>query len=182
MARIGLVEPEQATGPASELLGGVKKKLGLVPNMTKALANSPAALESYVAFSGAMAKAKLPAKVREQIAILTAERNACTYCLSAHTMIGQKLGLSAEEAERARDGSSEDAKAEAALRFASRVLETSGGVSEADVRAVREAGYGDGEIAEIIAAVALNVFTNYVNVGLAVDVDFPRVEARRREG
>ncbi len=178
MARLHTVDPASATGPASQLLAGVKKALGLVPNMTRVMANAPAVLKGYVEFSSALAGGTLPAKTREQIALLTAEHNRCSYCLSAHTAIGKMTGLTPAEIASARDGESADAREASALKFASRVLATNGGVDDRDLEAVKRAGFGDGEIAEIIAAVALNVFTNYFNRAAGVDIDFPIVTPR----
>jgi uncharacterized peroxidase-related enzyme len=175
MARIPTIDPQSASGPAADLLAAVKAKLGIVPNMTRVMANSAAALEGYLNFSGALGKGALPAKVREQIAILVAEVNSCTYCLSAHIAIGKMVGLPESELASAREGASADAKTEAALRFASAVLSSTGEVSDDDVRAVRDAGWTDAQIAEIVANVALNVYTNLINKTFNVEVDFPVV-------
>ncbi len=176
MARIPTIEPENAPAPAAELLAAVKSKLGLVPNMTKVMANSAPVLEGYLGFSGALGKGSLPAKVREQIAILVAEGNACTYCLSAHTAIGKMVGLPESELAAARDASSSDPKTAAALRFASKVLTNQGSIDAADVAAVRDAGWNDAQIAEIVANVSLNIYTNLINKTFDVEVDFPVVQ------
>jgi len=176
MSRIPLVDPASATGKTAELLAGVQKKLGVTPNMTKVMANAPVVLESYVAFSGALGHGKLPAKLREQIAILVAEINDCGYCLSAHTAIGKMLGLSGIELAASRNGTSEIAKTASALRFAERVLRTGGSVSDDDFAKVKNAGWSDAEAAEIVANVALNIFTNLVNKTFDVEIDFPVVE------
>lgn len=85
------VDPATATGKAAELLADVQKTLGLTPNMTKVMANSPALLQGYLALSGALAGGVLPTGVRERLAIATAEYNGCAYCLSAHTYIGANI-------------------------------------------------------------------------------------------
>ncbi|MGP1309421.1 MAG: carboxymuconolactone decarboxylase family protein [Phycisphaerales bacterium] len=175
MARITTVNPESAPAAAGELLAAVKAKLGLVPNMTKVMANSPAALKGYLGFSGALGEGSLPAKVREQIAILVAEGNSCTYCLSAHTAIGKMIGLPESELAAAREGTSSDPKTLAALRFAHAVLSTTGEVTDDEVRAVLDAGWSEAQVAEIVANVALNVYTNLINKTFAVEVDFPVV-------
>jgi uncharacterized peroxidase-related enzyme len=175
MSRLHAVDPSTATGKAKELLDAVKGKLGIVPNMTRVMASSPVVLESYLRFSGALAGGFLDAKTREQIALLTAQENHCDYCLSAHTAIGKMVGLNHDQIVASREGSGSSPKTTAALIFAKRVLETKGQVSEGDLATVRDAGFSEGEIAEIIAHVALNVFTNYFNVATDVDVDFPKV-------
>jgi uncharacterized peroxidase-related enzyme len=171
MYRIQAVDPSTATGKAKELLDAVKGKLGLVPNMTRVMAASPAVLESYLAFSGALAGGLLDARTREQLALLTAQQNHCDYCLSAHTAIGKMVGLNHDQIAASRAGDGSSPRTTAALTFA----KTKGQVGEAELAAVRNAGFSEGEIAEIIAHVALNVFTNYFNVAADVEIDFPRV-------
>ena len=175
MSRLQPVDPRIATGKAKELLDAVKGKLGIVPNMTRVMATSPAVLESYLGFSGALAHGLLDAKTREQLALLTAQQNQCNYCLSAHTAIGKMVGLREEQILASREGDGGSLRTTAALTFAKRVLDTKGQIGEADLAAVRDAGFSEGEIAEIIAHVALNVFTNYFNIAADVEIDFPKV-------
>lgn len=176
MSNLPLVDPATASGAAAELLAAVQANLGIIPNMTKAMANSPAALKSYLEFSGALAAGALRPAVREQLALAIAQRNSCGYCLSAHTYIGEHMAkLSTDEIADARRGTSEDPKVAALLSFAVAVNAGRGDVSAADVDAVRQAGATDAEIAETIAHVALNVLTNYFNKTADVAIDFPLV-------
>lgn len=166
---------------AQPLLEAVKKQLGSVPNLFRILGNSPAALEGYLGLSGALGKGQLDARTRARIALAVAEVNGCDYCLSAHTYLGKNLAK-LDEAEIAanRDGASSDLKALAALCFATKVVRERGHVGAGDVQALKDAGYGDGQIVEILVHVALNTLTNYVNSALATDVDFPLVSSRKR--
>lgn len=177
MPRLTAVSPDTATGEAKALLDGVQKSLGMAPNIVRTLANSPAALNGYLSFTGALAKGDLPQRLREQIALVVAETNGCDYCLSAHSAIGKKAGLSADEIERSRGAEASDQKAQAALVFAQKLVEDRGRVADADLEPVRQAGYDEGEIAEIVANVALNLYTNYFNHVADPEVDFPRVSA-----
>jgi uncharacterized peroxidase-related enzyme len=175
-ARLALIDPARASGQQKELLDVLKAKMGLVPNMARALANSPAALKGYLELSGALAGASLSARQREQIALLVSEVNACGYCLSAHTLIGGKLGLSSEQVLDARRGLAGDPKTGALLKLAQRIVLERGHVKDADLRAAREAGVTDGELAETVAVVALNLFTNYFNHVAEAPIDFPEVK------
>jgi uncharacterized peroxidase-related enzyme len=175
MSRLQAVDPSTATGKAKDLVDAVKAKLGLVPNMTKVMANSPEVLEAYLGFNGALAGGHLDPKIREQLALVTAQQNHCDYCLSAHTAIGKMVGLKPEQILESRKGTGNSEKATVALTFAKRVLDSKGQIGESDLAAARAACFSDGEIAEIIAHVALNVFTNYFNVATEVDIDFPKV-------
>ncbi len=171
---------EAAPAAARPQLEAVKKALGVVPNMFRLIATSPAGLEGYLGLNGALAKGELPAATRERIALAVANVNGCTYCNSAHSYIGKNM-LKLEEAEIAanRAGRSNDPKAEAAVRFATKVAVSRGAVTEDDLRAVRMAGYTDAQLVEIVLHVALNVLTNYVNEVFATEVDFPVIAAQR---
>lgn len=163
------------------MLEAVKAQLGSVPNLFRIVGNSPAALEGYLALNGALQKGALDARTRERIALTVAEINGCDYCLSAHTYLGKKVAkLDDAELEANRGGSSSDAKANAALRFASKLVRERGHVTAHDVSSLEQAGYDHGQIVEIVLHVALNVLTNYVNTALDTDVDFPKVTHRPR--
>jgi uncharacterized peroxidase-related enzyme len=170
---------EAAPTAAQPLLEAVKKQLGVVPNLFRLVANSPAALEGYLGLNGALGKGSLDAKTRERIALAVAEINGCSYCLSAHSYLGKNLAkLDDAELAANRRGGSTDPKADAAVRFAVKVVENRGHVIDADLSAVRMAGYSDAQILEIVLHVALNTLTNYVNEVAKTDIDFPVVQAR----
>ena len=177
MERITPVNLQAAQGRAKELLDAVKAKLGIVPNLTRSMAVSPPVLDAYLGFSGALAHGVLPARVREQLALDVSEVNHCDYCVSAHSAIGKHAGLTDEVILGSRRGTSTDPKTDALLRFARAIVEKQGVVEDADVAAVRKAGYGDAEIAEVVAHVALNIFTNYFNNVAGTTIDFPQAPA-----
>jgi uncharacterized peroxidase-related enzyme len=180
MPRLTVIDPARASGKAKELLDGVEASLGRTPNLMRTLANSPVALEAYLAFNTALARGRLSAKLREQIALAVAEANGCEYCLSAHTAIGKMEGLPESDLLASRRWTSPDPKVDAALKFVHTIVTRRGQVSDQEINRVRQAGYGDGEIAEIVANVALNIFTNYFNLVAETTVDFPRVELGAR--
>ena len=159
-------------------LEAVKKRIGRVPNLFRMVANSPAALEGYLGMSGALAQGSLPAATRERIALAVAQINDCGYCLSAHSYLGKNAAkLSDAEIAANRHGGSLDAQADAAVRFAAKVARERGHVSDADVQAVRMAGYDDAQIVEIVQHVALNTWTNYINEVAKTEIDFPVAQA-----
>lgn len=167
---------DAAPEAARPLLENVKAQIGSVPNLFRLVSNSPAALEGYLGLNGALGKGALPAATGERIALAVAEINGCGYCLAAHTYIGKNVAkLDDAEIAANRSGTSTDPKADAAVRFAVAIVRNRGQVSAAEVDAVKAAGYTDGEIVEIVAHVALNTLTNYVNEVLGTEVDFPAV-------
>lgn len=168
-----------ATAPAASrpLLDAVHQKLGMLPNLFKIFAHSPAVLQFYLAGSEALGAAALPAALREQIALVTAGRNECDYCASAHTLLGKGAGLDSTEVADNLRGRSGNPKTQAALDFAAAIVEERGRISDAQLQAVRAAGYGDAEVVEIVAVVAANIFTNYFNHIAGTVIDFPLVHA-----
>lgn len=178
MSHIPPKNPEDTSGEHKALFDEINATFGVIPNMFKVIGNSSAALESMWTSFGALGKGKLGAKLGEQIAVLVADMNRCGYCLSAHTVLGQKAGASEEEMAEAQAGRSSDPKTQAALDFAAKLVSERGQVSQSDVEAVRNAGFSDEDIAEILAHVALNIFTNYTNEAFNVEIDFPKVNLR----
>ncbi len=176
MPRIKPIDIEQADGKAKSLLENVNKALGMTPNGMRTMAHSPAALEAYLGFGKALGGGSLSSKLREQIALTAANANACEYCASAHTALGKKFGIDAAELKRNLHASSRDPKVEAALQFARAVVVRQGWVTDKELERVREAGYSDGEIIEIIAATVIAIFSNYFNHVAETEVDFPVVE------
>ncbi len=175
MSRLPAINPDHATGHAQELLRGVENNLGFVPNVVRTMANSSAVLEGYLEFSKALAKGRLPSKLREQIALTVAEVNGCQYCLAAHAAIGKTVGLSEEAIEDSRQVISPDSQTAAVLQFARKLVIERGMVSTADLAHLHGVGFNDGDIAEIIANVSLSLFTNYFNHAVKTKLDFPEV-------
>lgn len=175
MSRIELINPLATTGARQEVLSQINSAFGVTPNMFKAIANSPAALNMMWGAFGALGKGKLGAKLGEQIAVAVANANRCEYCLAAHTALGQGAGLSAETMALAQTGKSTDARTQAALDFSLKLVKNRANISPEDISALRKQDFADEDIAEILAHVALNIFTNYTNVAFAVPLDFPKV-------
>lgn len=180
MSRIPIPATIEASPHAAQpLLHAVKSQLGVVPNLFRLVATSPVALEGYLGMSGALARGALPVATRERIALAVASVNVCSYCLSAHTYLGTHVAkLDAAELAANQDGTSNDPKAAAAVRFAAKVAERRGHVSDADLMEVRAAGYDDAQIVEIVQHVALNTWTNYINEVAKTEIDFPLVSGR----
>jgi uncharacterized peroxidase-related enzyme len=179
MNRITIPTPDETPAASIPLLDAVKKQLGVVPNLMKLVGNSPAALEGYLSLNAALAKGKVDAKTRERIALAIAEINGCNYCLSAHTYLGKNIAkLDDAEIAANRNGDSSDPKAAAAVHFATRVALERGHVSDADLNAVKAAGYSQAEIVEIVLHVALNTLTNYINEVAQTEIDFPKVDMK----
>jgi uncharacterized peroxidase-related enzyme len=175
MSRIKLVSDAQINAEQQDLYTAIQGQLGMVPNFLKIFANSPTALRAFLGLYCIANDGSLDLQTRERIALGLAEQNACEYCVSAHTAIGRKAGLSSAEIEANRSGTSQDAKASVAVKFACSLAACSGEVTTAELLEIRNAGYNDGEIVEIITHVGMNILTNILGKASRVEVDFPKV-------
>lgn len=159
-------------------LDAVKAKLGVLPNMFRTLAHAPVALNAYMQLSNVAAGGKLPARVREQIALAVGEANDCGYCVSAHSVLGKGAGLSSAQIELARGARADDPREAAVLALAHAIVRHRGHVPKAELDAFKSAGFTDGDILEVLVSVVQNIYTNYVNHIAGTEIDFP-VAAKR---
>lgn len=177
MTRMPMIQLEDASGVQEALLHQVKKSLGIIPNMTKTMANSPSALKAYLQLAGAVAGGVLGPNTRERIALAMAQVNGCDYCLSAHSLLGPGAGLSAEDILDARKANASDPKNDAILKFVVATIRNQGATVEGQISDLRAAGVTNEEIGEVVAVIALNTLTNFFNQVADVDIDFPIVKA-----
>lgn len=177
MSRIAVPVREAAPAAAQPFLDGVETQLGVVPNLFRLAALSPAVLQGMLGLSGALART-LDVKTRERIALVVAQVNGCDYCLSAHAYLGLNLAkLDAGEIALNRGGGSADPRAAAIVAFAAKVAQSRGKVADADLAEVRLAGITDAQVVEIVALVAENFLTNLLNNVAQTPIDFPVVLA-----
>lgn len=175
MSHVTPLDPTTTDGQRRALLDEITGAFGATPAMFRVVANSTAALQSMWGSFGALGGGVLPAKLGEQIAVAVADRNRCDYCLAAHTALGRKAGATREEMAEAQAARSQDPRTAAILAFALELVDDRGAVSSATLDELRAQGVSDEELVEVIAHVALNLFTNYVNVALETPIDFPAV-------
>lgn len=176
--RVQPVDPDRATGAIGRLFAEIRAKFALVPNLFRVFANAPAALEGLMGLSAALARGALDEKTREQLALAIAESNLCAYCLSGHTAMAAKIGLSRVEIDDAIRASAADARTDAILKLARSIVVQRGELSDADLGRARAGGLSDGEIVETVANVALNIFENYMSHVARVPIDFPHHQSR----
>jgi uncharacterized peroxidase-related enzyme len=176
MSRINTVSNDIATEQQQALFDAIQQQLGIVPNFLRVFANSPDALQAFLGLHHIAGHGALGPETRERIALALAQQNECEYCLSAHTAIGRKVGLNSEEINSNRAGDSQDAKAAVAVKFARALVEHTGQVTTNEINELRDVGYGEAEIVEIITHVGMNLLTNILGKASRVDIDFPKVE------
>ncbi len=171
MLRPNPVEPNKIDSELQGMLEKARPGFEGIPNFLRILANSPAAARAWLTAEGALAKGRLSEREREQIALAVAEINGSKYCLLAHAAAARNAGLSGEEIESARRAAARDAKAAQMLRFTQSMVLQRGEIGDEDLCALRKAGFSDAEMVEIVANIALNVFTNYLNILSRTEAD-----------
>jgi uncharacterized peroxidase-related enzyme len=175
MPRTKALTPEQVPADSKPTLDALTKSIGFTPNMMAAFAQSPIAFNSWATLFGSLSKA-LDVKTRDSIGLAVSEVNGCNYCLAVHSYTAEHMAkLPVDEIILARKGHATDPKRDAAVQFARKVIETRGNVSDADLKTVRDAGYTDANIMEIIALVTMYSLTNFFNNVFDHDIDFPVV-------
>ena len=175
MARTLALTPEQVPAESKPTLDAFTKNMGFTPNMMASFAQSPIAFNAWATLLGGLSKA-LDVKTRDGIGLAVSEVNGCNYCLTVHSFTAEHMAkLPVEEILLARKGHASDPKRDAAIQFARKVILSRGQVSDADLEAVRDAGYTDANIMEIVALVAMYSLTNYFNNVFDPEKDFPAV-------
>jgi len=169
--------PAATTGVARELLDATQRQLGRVPNLYAAMAHSPVALQGYLDFRAALQHGALDPQMRERVALLTAQLNDCDYCVAAHTFRGGKIGMNGDDLMATRTAHSTDAKTAVALRLAKALVLREPANAETALTEAWQAGWTEAEIGEIVAHVALNVFSNLFKQLAEPPLDFPPAPA-----
>lgn len=175
MPRIAIPGRDDAPAESQAILDNVNKMLGFVPNLQRLISISPNTLGGWASLMGSLSKT-LDVKTRGGIALAVSEANGCDYCLAAHSHISTNLAkISPEEIALNRQGRSGDPKRQAALAFAKALIEARGRVSDAQFAAVKDAGWTDANIVEMIALTAQFLLTNFMNNAVQTPIDFPKV-------
>lgn len=174
MSRIAGITPDQATGHTAEVYSAIKKSIGSVPNLFQAVGVNSHVLQTYLGLGPSLKL--LSGAEQETVALVTSQINSCEYCLAAHTVIGGMYGLNKEETLDIRKGRSSDAKRNALAAFVTEVVAERGRVSDKAFSNLKQVGYTDAHIPEILLVVAATTFTNVFNNVNHTAVDFPAVE------
>lgn len=168
---------EEVSPAAQEILDGVNKKIGMIPNIYATIGNSANALGSYLAFQGAQAQGTFNAKEREAVALAVAQVNGCSYCQAAHTAIGKMSGLSEEETLDLRAGNSSDLRLNSLVKLAQDITQNHGRPSADNVEEFFTQGFDNAALIDLVLLVADNTVTNYVNNITGIAIDFPAAKS-----
>lgn len=164
MPHLTPLTPDTAVGASRDLLADLVSRHGRIGDMVSTMAHSPAVLGGYLQLSRAMGRAKLDRKVSERISIAVQVQQGCGLCLDAHLSAARKLGVDEEEIERARAGTSADPAIAAIITLALQVYREPTSITEEQINALREHGYSDRAIADVVGVVTLNILTGAFNL------------------
>jgi uncharacterized peroxidase-related enzyme len=162
----GFTLHDTATAPAAstEILEGVQKFWGVVPNLHGVLAESPAALEAYATLWKIADKTGFTPQERNIAYIAIIYENECTYCMAGHTNLSRMASVEPDVISAVREGRPiADPKLEALRQFAAKVTRSRGVVSEVDVAAFKAAGYNNRAMLDVLVLAATKLISNYAN-------------------
>lgn len=166
---------ETAPEASKPLLEGAQKKLGFIPNLYGALAESPIALETYLTLSGLEEKTSFSPAEIEVVNLSVSITNGCTYCLAAHSAIANMKKVPADVIEAARTGSPlTDPKLDALAKLTRSVAETRGWPGEDLLDGFFAQGYTTANYLELLVGVTVKTLSTYTNhqVKTPIDVAF----------
>ncbi|MEV0322431.1 carboxymuconolactone decarboxylase family protein [Streptomyces sp. NPDC050658] len=164
MPRLDRLTPDTAVGASRDLLAELVSRHGQVGDMVSTMAHSPAVLGGYLQLSRAMGRAKLDRRISERISIAVQALQGCGLCLDAHVTAARALGVDEEEIGRAHRGTSADPAVAAIVALALQVYRDPTSITDEQVSALREHGYSDRAIADVVGVVALNILTGAFNL------------------
>jgi len=173
MSRLPMVVEPTRDDEQRQLLEQTERQLGRTPNLYRTMANAPVALQGYLAFREALSRGRFDARLREQLALAVASANGCDYCVAAHHLRATKIGIDAGELQQNRRGDAAEPFVAAVLQLAQAIVAKQGKVTDDDIAAARRHGLSDHDIAETVAHVALNTYSNWFNHVAEPDLDFP---------
>lgn len=164
MTTFPLHSTETAPEASKELLNGVQKSLGFVPNLMRVMAESPVALETYLTLMAQLEKTSFSPTEIEVITLSVSNINKCHYCLAAHTTVATMKKVPADIIEAAaKGGDITDAKLDALAKLTRSIVETRGWPEAALLDAFYAGGYTTANYLELLVGVTMKTLSNYVN-------------------
>lgn len=166
MTTNGFTLHDTASAPAAsaEILTGVQKAWGFVPNLHRVLAESPAALEAYGTLWGLAEKTSFTPVERNIAFLAIIYENECSYCMAGHSNLSRMANVDAGDIAAAREGRPvPDPKLEALRSFAGSITRNRGAVSQAQVAAFKSAGYDNRAVLDLLVLAATKLISNYSN-------------------
>lgn len=159
-----LFDSTNAPAGSGDILDGVQKAWGFVPNLHRVLAQSPSALEAYAALWNIAEKTGFTAQERNVAYLAIIYENECTYCMAGHTNLSRMAKVDDAVIKAVRDNTEiADAKLQALRTFAAKITRQRGVVSEADVAAFKAAGYDNRAALDVLVLAATKLISNYTN-------------------
>lgn len=174
MSRIVPLTPIDAPAAARPHLESLTQRVGRLSRFYATLAHAPAALDGFLLLKGALEQGSLAPPLRERLAVRVAALHGCDYCLRAHAAALKRQGVDVDEVLAAREGASTEPRAQAILRLTDALVAADArGLAPETVAEARAAGVTDAELLEAAAHVALNTFSNLVNLLAQTELDVP---------
>jgi uncharacterized peroxidase-related enzyme len=163
---------DSAPGGSKELLKGVQKNIGFIPNVFATIAESPEALHGFVTLNEAFGESSLSPEEQQIVMLATSTENNCVYCVAGHTAFAHQIHMAEQTIEAMRSMSPlEDEKLQALNHIVRQMVQHRGRVSEEGIRNFLAVGYTRQQFFEVVIGVCLKTFSNYISIGLELTLD-----------
>lgn len=174
MADFKLHDIESAPEGAKPLLEKSQKGFGMIPGLHAVMAESPQVLEAYQKLHQLVLDSGFDNEEKTVVWQTINVENACHYCVPAHTGIAKMMEVSDDIIEPLRNETPlPNEKLEALRDFTLAVMRKQGNVSEQDLDAFFNAGYGHRQVLDVILTLSQKTMSNYINHIAQTPVDEP---------
>jgi uncharacterized peroxidase-related enzyme len=155
---------DTAPQASKKLLQNAEKQMGFIPNLLAAMAESPAALESYQTLMGLFDKTSFTVTERQLVILSISRLRNCSYCLAAHGTVAKMQKIPAEIVHAVYYNQPlEDSKLEALRTFTLAVLKADGWVDQSALQAFYKAGYQKQHVLDVVLGISFKTLSNYIN-------------------
>ena len=167
ISRLSVPNEQTLPDDIQTIFADMRAKPGFVPNVYQAYSLRPQQLRGFIAlYDAIMTEASgLTKAEREMIAVAVSAQNHCFYCLTSH---GAVLRIRAKD-EVLADTIAANYRAanltprqRAMLDLAVKITVDSASISDQDIAALRDHGFSDEDIMDIIQTAALFNYSNRV--------------------
>ncbi|GAB1257514.1 carboxymuconolactone decarboxylase family protein [Aurantivibrio plasticivorans] len=170
------VHPEVATGEALAALNEAKSQFGNAINLCKVTANAPNTLKGILAYNKELSNdMELTKGEIELVAMLTSALNHCDYCVNVHMQVGKMYGLTENDLIDAMSARAQSARDQSLLNYTNELVRNRGRVSQQTLIAIREQGFSEKALLEVVGVVGIYTSLNYIRHIANPEHDFPKV-------
>jgi len=176
MSYVGLVSEAQASPATKQLYQQIREKMGFLPNYFQAQGRLPTLIAGQLALAAGLDQTQaLPKDVKEKVGMVVSGINSSSYCVAIHMEMLRQFGVEKALGRKLATNYAEapvGEKEQALYRFADKLTRHPDDMNQADVEALRKAGWSDEAVVEAVGTISYFNYVNRVSTGLGLVADF----------